>query len=123
MDGLVITTIVIFALTVTFGVISYFFKKADDSASFRITAIETKHKEDIQNIERRHLADIEDLRNKHDLDAARLVQIELLIAGKHYDRTDIDALFNLMRTTLSAGFDEMKESISEMKQDIKDIRK
>jgi hypothetical protein len=123
MDGLVITTIVIFALTIVFGIVSYFFKKADDAAAARITSIESKHKEDVQNIERRHADDIDDLRSKHELDAARLVSIELLIAGKHYDRTDIDALFQLMRTTLSAGFDEVRSSIAEMKQDIKDIRK
>jgi hypothetical protein len=120
---LVITNILIAVMILIAGVVGYLFNKKEDGQDARIKTMEETHQLDISNIERRHQEDISELRKKHEDDVNRLVNLELLIAGHHYNRVDIDALFNLIRTTIKDGFAGVFDAIAEVKKDVKETRK
>lgn len=44
---------------------------------------------------------------KHDEDVSELNDLKLLIASKHYERTDLDAKFDRMEATFKSGFIEL----------------
>lgn len=84
-------TIAIFVFTIIFGVIGWLLANKD--------AQQGKF--------------IEDLYNKHEADAAKLAALELLVASDHYRKPEVDSLFNMMRTTLSEGFDRIEKALHE----------
>lgn len=54
---------------------------------------------------------IKDLYEKHEADAAKLVALEILVAGKHYNKDEIDNLFKYFRTYLDERFNRLETAI------------
>jgi hypothetical protein len=89
---LIITEIGIAFLSVLFTALWWFYRKRDD--------------------ERQKSTDL--LFKKHDEDVQALNDLKLLIASKHYERTDLDAKFDKMEETTRFGFRDMGEKFDHL---------
>lgn len=54
---------------------------------------------------------IKDLYDKHEKDAAKLAALELLIAGRHYSKDEIDNLFKYFRSYLDERFNRLETAL------------
>ena len=126
---LVFTTV----LSIAVGLIAKWLHEKDSAAKSRIGGIETLHREDIKAITERHREDTKRMQSLHEEDAARLVALELKMTDGYYgkyavdmllakQKEDMDALFGLMRSSLSDGFSRLEHALAEVKSDVRDIR-
>jgi len=58
--------------------------------------------------------EIDLLFRKHDEDAAALSDVKLTLAGKHYERTELDIKFDKLDQTIKNGFRELSTDLKGM---------
>ena len=58
---------------------------------------------------------------KHDDDVTELNNLKLIIASKHYERTDLDAKFDKMEETTRHGFKDMGEKFDKLSNTLMDF--
>lgn len=54
---------------------------------------------------------IKDLYEKHEHDASKLAALELLVAGRHYNKDEIDNLFKYFRSYLDEQFNRLEKAL------------
>jgi hypothetical protein len=73
----------------------------------KIAAIKEDSVKDLDELKAAFEKEIVVLFKKHDQDAENLRQLEILIASKHYERSDLDSKFDKMEETSRRGFESL----------------
>jgi len=68
-------------------------------------------------------AQIKLLFEKHDSDVIALNEVKMTLAGKHYERTELDIKFEKLDATIKDGFKVLSADIKEMTVSINDTYK
>ncbi len=85
-----IAVLMVFVLGVIFGVICWLLNNKDAQQEKKI----------------------DDLFAKHQADADKLVNLELIVAGQHYKKSEIDALMKDFREYLDKRFDRLEDAVN-----------
>ena len=59
----------------------------------------------------------------HDQDAIALTEVKMTLAGKHYERTELDIKFDKLDQTIKNGFRELSTDLKEMTVSINETYK
>ena len=59
----------------------------------------------------------------HDQDAIALTEVKMTLAGKHYERTELDIKFDKLDQTIKNGFRELSTDLKEMTVSISETYK
>jgi|WetSurMetagenome_2_1015567.scaffolds.fasta_scaffold1149236_1 hypothetical protein len=96
---IVITEIGLAFLGVLFTALWWFYRKRDEERQKAVDLLFRKHDEDVQ----------------------ALNDLKLLIASKHYERSDLDAKFDKMEETTRDGFKNMGEKFDKLSNTLLDF--
>ena len=59
-------------------------------------------------------AEVDTLFKKHDIVVHDIADVKLTLAGKHYERTELDIKFEKLDTTIKEGFRELSVDLKEI---------
>ncbi len=68
----------------------------------------------LSNKDKKQAEEIDTLFKLHKEDADKLSALQIYIAGQHYERKDLDLKFDKLETSISKGFDGLREDVRDM---------
>jgi hypothetical protein len=72
---------------------------------------DSKQEKDFDEFKKKHEEDIKLLWEKHEQDANALVQVQLQLAGNHYQRDELDRRFDKLEHAIKSGFEFLGREI------------
>ncbi len=98
------------------GVVGWLLKNKDAAQEKQISDLEKRTSEECDKL--RGL--IKTLFDKHDQDVQRLVEVELSIAQKHYQKTELDGRFERLEAAFRDGFANIGSKLDRLSEALTD---
>ncbi|HUW46522.1 MAG TPA: hypothetical protein VMW50_12095 [Dehalococcoidia bacterium] len=108
-------------LTSLLVILWWFYRQRDADSKQALKDLKESSEKTLEDYKNEMAKTIVLLFTKHDDDAKELADLKLLIASKHYERTDLDLKFDKMEDTFRRGFDDMGKRFDRMSEKLMDF--